>query len=576
VLLYSRPFEGRKFSANFCHFQPETGLQMAEANELKIAALPSDGHGWRIDWFGEIAFPNRMIRRKQPSVLLHLSRVTDERYREDHSVLLNPESTFVAKQRKVWVSVGTLPLLRIGDIWRDGRLDTAPDYELESFLDVEISSETTSLIKAGLNLEENGFLLPRAEHPWHMQATQSYCTMIDLPGERRLIIPCIELIRFYFRSSSNLLTKLFLPPLSREALYSKAHFSKINGQLSLALAEGISGASAADIGRMHLDSDAWRAAVNVGTSLLKASVLRQEIYPQAHFPFEGVTTLAASGKWLSFSGQPRATFLVYSLRSCSHPFPFRSLRYNVTTRRIAQTRSAQNGTPVPRIVKSPRRSSDQQLVEEDASEKFTRQVHPIWAVRRFTDLTTKTIWKNRVLSVPSTGAAIVTTTANDTNSAVGDTGSNRRVRSVDLQIKTEKESEFPVPDFLKEIVDELKVLKESRVELLTESDEDGWTIPIAVLANEDGEIDVDLFIATSENQLRERRVAIFSVEWEMERVRIVAIESSPVHMKLYLPSDNDEKNLLDTTHCAAADFISTREPKTENVAGLIRRVFDTY
>jgi hypothetical protein len=106
---------------------------MAEANALMIAALPADGHGWRIDWFGEIAFPNRMIRRKQPSVLLHLSRVIDERYREDHSVLLNPESTFVAKQRKVWVSVGTLPLLRIGDIWRDGLLETTPDYEFETF-----------------------------------------------------------------------------------------------------------------------------------------------------------------------------------------------------------------------------------------------------------------------------------------------------------------------------------------------------------------------------------------------------------------------------------------------------------
>jgi len=406
---------------------------MAEANELKIAALPSDGHGWRIDWFGEIAFPNRMIRRKQPSVLLHLSRVIDERYREDHSVLLNPESTFVAKQRKVWISVGTLPLLRIGDIWRDSRLDTAPDYELESFLDVEISSETTSLIKAGLNLDENGFLLPRGEHPWHMQATQSYCSMINLPGERRLIIPCIELIRFYFGSSSNFLTKLFLPPLSHEALYSKAHFNKITGQLSLALAEGISGASAADIGRLHMDSDAWRSAVNVGTSLLKASVARQEIHPQAHFPFEGITTLTASGKWLSFSGQSRATFLVYSLRSCSHPFPFRSLRYNATARRTAPTKAtAPNETPAPRIIKSRREPSDPPLVEEDASEKYTRQARPVWEAQRFTDLTRKTIWKNRVLSMSFVGAVIVAKEARDTNAAVGEGGSNRRVRSVDL------------------------------------------------------------------------------------------------------------------------------------------------
>jgi hypothetical protein len=86
-------------------------------------------------------------------------------------VLLSADSTFVAKQRKVWVSVGTLPLLAIGDVWRDGQLEMRPDYELERFTDLDINSKTAVLIKAGLNLEDNGFLLPRAEHPWHMQCT---------------------------------------------------------------------------------------------------------------------------------------------------------------------------------------------------------------------------------------------------------------------------------------------------------------------------------------------------------------------------------------------------------------------
>lgn len=549
---------------------------MAEASALTIAALPADGHAWRIDWFGEIAFPNRMIRRKQPSVLLHLSRVIDERYREDHSVLLNPESTFVAKQRKVWVSVGTLPLLRIGAIWRDGLLETTPDYEFESFPDLDIGSETVSLIKAGLNLEENGFLLPRGEHPWHMQATQSYCLMVDLPSERRLIIPCIELIRFYFGSSSNLLTKLFLPPLKRDALYSKAHHSKINGQLSMALADGISGASAADIGRMHLDSTAWRSAVNVGTSLLKASVSNQEIHPQAHFPFEGVTTLTASGKWLSFSGQPRATFLVYSLRSCSHPFPFRSLRYDVKDRRVA---SADTTSPVdaskPRLVKPARRSSDRQLVEEDASGKLTRQARPVWAAQRFTDLTTKTIWKNKILAAPRSGAILVARPTSETNAAVGDVGSDRRVRPVDLQIKTKDESKFPVPDFLKDIVDDLKALKEWKLELLTESSEDGWTIPITVLSDDEGEIDLDLFFAVGEHQLRERRVAALSAINNSANITIVVTEADPPYSRLYLMDGEHESSLPDMLQRATADFISRdREAKSEAISARILRLLE--
>ena len=81
----------------------------------------------------------------------------------------------------------------------------------------------------------------------------------------------------------------------------------------------MSGASAADIGRLHLDPSAWRAAAHVGASILKASLTNQTIYPQAFFPFEGKTELVAAGKWLSFADQPKATLLVYNLRSCSHP-----------------------------------------------------------------------------------------------------------------------------------------------------------------------------------------------------------------------------------------------------------------
>lgn len=246
--------------------------------------------------------------------------------------MLSPDSTTPARfQRKVWVSAGTLPLLRIGDIWRDGKLEASPDYQLERFVDLQIGSSTVHLVKAGLNLDDKGFLLPLSEHPWHLNCTHSYCVMVELSGDRQLIIPCIELIRFYFGSSSGLVTKLFLPPLQRKSLYSKSQFDSATKRLVLDLAEKISGASAADIGRMHLDTIAWRAALHVGTSALKASVAGQTVYPQGFFPFEGAKTLVAAGKWLSLGDQVQATFLVYSLRSCSHPFPFRSLRYKVHT-----------------------------------------------------------------------------------------------------------------------------------------------------------------------------------------------------------------------------------------------------
>ena len=151
-------------------------------------------------------------------------------------------------------------MLRVGDIWRNGQIEARPDYQLESFPDLEISNATATLIKAGLNLDDEGFLLPLSEHPWHMQCTQSYCVTVKLLENRRLIIPCMELIRFYFGSSSNLISKLFLPPLERKSLYENATFDRRIARLRLELSEKISGASAADIGRLHMDPIAWRSA----------------------------------------------------------------------------------------------------------------------------------------------------------------------------------------------------------------------------------------------------------------------------------------------------------------------------
>ena len=530
-------------------------------NELpRISALPKGLTPWRIDWFGDIAFPDRTVRRKQPSVFLHLSRVTDERFRSDPSVLLSAESTSPAKfQRRVWVSVGTLPLLRIGDIWRDGQLDARPDYELEEFPDIQIDKATTKLIKAGLNLDDKGFLLPLSEHPWHMQCTQSYCVMVDLPDGRRLIIPCMELVRFYFGSSSGLITKLLLPPLTRDSLYSDATFDVRSGHLMLELAEKISGASAADIGRLHLDPVAWRAAAHVGASALKASVASQATYPQALFPFEGKTTLVAAGKWLSFAGQPHSTFLVYNLRSCSHPFPFNSLRYEIKGGRSKPTppKSGATTSSTPPMRATARDAKDQPLVEHDPSNNLAAKTNTFRFEPRFPDLTPKSIWKSKTLTF---GDRTVRRGANVPaveTAAVGAAGSERRIRPLNLALLATPEFWKPhlIPTFLQDTVYQLRFLQGVTVGLLTESDRDGWTVPVSILSDADGEIDSRLLISEPDGRSRLRRASVFAFRCGEEHVCAVVIESKPVHMKLYPTTGQDAEEVWQTLRCAAVDFL---------------------
>jgi len=443
---------------------------------------------------------------------------------------------------------------------------------------VEITSDTSVLIKAGLSLAGEGFLLPRAEHPWHMQCTQSYCVMATLRNEVRLIIPCMELIRFYFGSSSSLLSKLFLPPLNRDKLYSEGKFSKGSGHLKIELAAGIPGASAADVGRIFVDEAAWRTAVHVGASLLKASTAGLPAYPQAFFPFEGESDLVAAGKWLSFGDKPHATFLVYSLRSCSHPFPFKSLRYNLAAKPPTTwlDPSAAENLPHKRHARRTSKTpSGQNIVENDASSKLARQTVSVWNDARFPDLAAKTIWKNRTLSAPSVDTVYTDGAEEISETATGDPGSQKRVRSIDLQVRINAKSASSPPGFLEEIMQELLQLNGFAIDLLTDSEEDGWTIPIALLADEDGVIDGSFFVEIAPDQSRERRVAMFSVAREAEHICLVAIEDSPVHVKLYLTSENSPDELWQTTRCAAADFIARREPKQDSVARLINWIFDS-
>jgi hypothetical protein len=64
------------------------------------------------------------------------------------------------------------------------------------------------------------------EHPWHWDGTKSNCMQVKLPGGRCMVVPCMELIRFYFGSSNPLLSRLCLPGLNRKKLFTKVQWGQ--------------------------------------------------------------------------------------------------------------------------------------------------------------------------------------------------------------------------------------------------------------------------------------------------------------------------------------------------------------
>ncbi len=401
--------------------------------------------------------------------------------------LLASDATEHDRQIEVNVSVGTLVLLRIGDIYMDRELVCRPDYHLEAFNSVQIYPASTRLIKVGHSFESGAFLLPLAEHPWHRLHTYSYAVMVTLADGTRMVVPCVELIRHYFGSSASLLSKLFMPPLERSVLYSKAEFDETNKQLFLELAPGIRGSSASDIGRLCLDKTAWQAALRVGASVLKDPVLQGPAYPQCTFPFLGRTDLQVAGKWLNQTkGEPR-TFIVYRIQSCSHRFPFVSLKYE-THDQASAAHDGKDGRGMSKQM-SARDARRQSLVEQDASNSLAPKVKRFYEEVRFTDLKRKKVWRAGEQDAESASAddsgGVAGSAPAVTEAALGSGGSNNRIRPIDVDLMpfAKKLSGKPPPEFLLPLLGELEKLERLEIELLTRDGEDGWTKPFVVYAD---------------------------------------------------------------------------------------------
>lgn len=359
----------------------------------QLHQLSPDERPWRIDWFGEIGYPGTVRQYRHPCIKVAISPLLDS---PDRFGLAGDHTTDTQHQRNVWAPLGALPRLRIGDLWQAGECVKAPPYTLHSF-NLRIASDTTAVVKAGLSIDDD-YLLPFSAHPWHRLHTHSYCVTVKTTHGSTLIIPGVELIRFYFGSSSNLLHRLMTQPLREEALWREKHFDATKRHLHIKLVDGLSGVSAADIGRIALDSHAWRAAAGIYGHCIKATSQGETAYPYAVFPFHGATTIVAHGMWLPTGDQANHNFLVFCLRHCSHPFPFDSLTYEAGDRQVQKRASpsedTSNETPSQLCCKTPHTGAALDDTDPGAG-KRTRRIQFDHAYR-FSDLKRKPVWRERI------------------------------------------------------------------------------------------------------------------------------------------------------------------------------------
>lgn len=497
---------------------------------LVVFSFPMDGHFWRVDWFGRVDYPDRSSRHTQPSIAIHISRIRDPSILDDPDALLVSDSTIPVSRKSCWLPVGAMRLISVGSIWKNGLQTHDPEYEQEQFNALPVVERTTAFVKAGLNPAGEGFLLPLSEHPWHQPSTQSYCLQVMLDERRRLLIPCLELIRFYFGSSSGLLSTLFKPGAEKTDFFTRMSFDQLTRRLEIDLAEGMSGVSAPDIGRLAVNEHAWRVVQSISRSLLERDQLASPVYVKAGFPYKGKTDLVVRGKWLSYAGEPKTTFIVYSVVSCSYPFPFRSLKYTAAWKKRTNPAHGSGGSQAEGIMARTTSSSNPGLVNREASKHLKRTQRFIDQKVRFPDLKRKSVWKEQEFDSMTQPERIVSQPAID-DEAVGESNSGSKVRGVDLLASGWFSDGKQPPKYLKPVIRRLKMLgKDAQIKLLTSSGEDGWTLPVNVdlveLFMRDAVRLQRLQVGTGHNR-RPRRVCVFEIKRQERCFKLLALESRP-------------------------------------------------
>jgi hypothetical protein len=137
--------------------------------------------------------------------------------------------------------------------------------------------------------------------------------------------------------------------------------------------------------------------------------------------------------------------------------------------------------------------------------------------------------------------------------ATGNEAFSKRVRTVTLAEQLDGKTQ-PPPAFLQPVLDALHQLYGVESHLLTDSLEDGWTIPISMLFDAEGVIDERL-IVDQLGTLRPRRLNAFLLESGGDRLTAVFIESEPLFPLAYPAELGEADEAYATMVCAAKDFL---------------------
>lgn len=356
---------------------PKSSIGMETTRAVKFWGMPKGR--WRVMWHGDVGFHRRHATWTQPTISVVLQR---EDQRGD-----SISASFAIAQ--LWA-------LRLGSVWEDTEM--VPTEHLGEERELNFPVAAVSHCVAGVPLTgETGsdFLIPFGLFPHHKAHTGAQCLRVIVNGVH-VVLPAIEVIRFYFGSSGSLIKRLFSNQFSLDKLRVSDSVSHANSTVKLA--PDMPRSSGVDIARIAFSHEAFRAATSVSRSLLAASSDqrggRQSSYARTELPYSGTACLRVRGLSMA-TGDGRSRFLVTEILTCSARLPWTSLNVIASLQDKPAVKSAdraESGTESSKAARSIARRVPGDTIEPgEASSKSGLHLQGYARWLRFTDLLNKPV-----------------------------------------------------------------------------------------------------------------------------------------------------------------------------------------
>lgn len=232
--------------------------------------------------------------------------------------------------RKIEVGISLLPFLHLGTFWSNRIHQTTALTERVKFWSLAIGEESARIVDAKSFKALNSLLF---YYPSIERCLDTNFFEIDIPQEpkKKILIPSYEIIRFYFAGSSHLTRNIIMGGVRRQPnqLFDPANtkIDRETGIAELILRSKLAKSDRHQVARIAFSEVAEKSTWGIYSSVAKNLNNQNRGIVEAKLPFVGKTDLQVCGKW--FPQNEIWHFLVYFIESCSHPFPYKQLKWGI-------------------------------------------------------------------------------------------------------------------------------------------------------------------------------------------------------------------------------------------------------